>query len=489
MHLPPQLALVLTLGFMGFLFYRELRGPQRVTGALWIPTIWLTIIGSRFVSGWLDIFGFHFGAASMEDGSPLDAAVFGLLIISGLHVLNQRRVSLSEVVRHNRWLTLFLAYCLLAILWSDFPFVALKRWLKVIGHPIMVLVVLTEPDPEEAIIQLLKRCAYVWVPVSILWIKYFPDLGRGFDAYTGAAENNGIAIDKNMLGLDIFILAVFFFWYFLRVRGQEIERERRNELVLISVFGFMIVWLLQMAHSSTSLVSFLIASALMLMLGFNRVNPRFIGGYLIAAVFICAVAQEFFGIYAGILHLLGKNATLTDRTLVWHDLLQMQTNPIFGFGFESFWLGDHLKPLWAKWWWHPNEAHNAYLETYLNLGLVGLFLLLGWFVASYQKARRDLLGNVDWGRFRLGFLVASLFYGWTEAAFRSLDPVYFIFFLIAMDYPKPELSPAVQPVVPENAETGIGMELVPANARNAVAKNEPACHDLSQAPCILQSRA
>ena len=41
----------------------------------------------------------------------------------------------------------------------------------------MALIVLTEPDFEEALTRLMKRCAYVVVPVSILWIKYYPQIG------------------------------------------------------------------------------------------------------------------------------------------------------------------------------------------------------------------------------------------------------------------------------------------------------------------------
>jgi exopolysaccharide production protein ExoQ len=77
-----------------------------------------------------------------------------------------------EIVRNNQWLAIFFVYCFLAIFWSDFPFVAFKRWMKVLGHPIMALIVLTKPDPGEALTRLMKRCAYVIVPVSLLFIKY-----------------------------------------------------------------------------------------------------------------------------------------------------------------------------------------------------------------------------------------------------------------------------------------------------------------------------
>jgi hypothetical protein len=36
----------------------------------------------------------------------------------------------------------------------------------------------------------------------------------------------------------------------------------------------------------------------------------------------------------------------------------------------------------------------------------------------------------------LGFLVAVILYNWTEAAFRTLSPLWFVFYLIATDYPR-----------------------------------------------------
>src|SRR5205823_9240091 len=105
---------------------------------------------------WLSLGGFVRGA-SVEEGNPLDAFIYFILIAAGFCVLNRRQVSLSKVVRNNGWLIAFLLYCFIAILWSDFPFIAFKRWIKIIGHPIMALILLTDPDPEEAIVRLMKR--------------------------------------------------------------------------------------------------------------------------------------------------------------------------------------------------------------------------------------------------------------------------------------------------------------------------------------------
>ncbi len=184
----PFLASWLTVAFIVFLFRRDIRQKPNVSGALWLPLIWLVIACSRGLSQWLDFFGLPVGGAvSVEEGSPLDAWFFFFMIVVGVYVLSQRQVRLSEIVRNNQWLTIFLLFCLVSIIWSDFPFVAFKRWIKILGHPIMALIILTEPNPEEALIRLMKRCAYVVVPVSIFWIKYYPELGRGYDPWTGEA--------------------------------------------------------------------------------------------------------------------------------------------------------------------------------------------------------------------------------------------------------------------------------------------------------------
>jgi exopolysaccharide production protein ExoQ len=440
MHTPPPVAALLTIGFIVFLFLRDSRQKHNVTGGLWLPLVWMLIICSRQPSEWLNTFGFNSGAVTLEEGSPFDACIYFSLILAGAYVLSKRHVQLSEIIRNNQWLTIFFVYCFLAIFWSDFPFVAFKRWIKVLGHPIMALIVLTEAHPVEAVTTLLKRCAYVILPVSILFIKYYPEYGRAFDVWSGAALNTGITTNKNALGGDCLILGLFFFWQLLQTWASERGRTRRNELLLTGGFLLMSWWLLSKAHSSTSQVSLFVGMLIVLILGLRIVDKTFIGTYLIIGALVLAAGEWAFGIYANAIQLLGKDPTLTDRTLLWADLLKVEINPLFGAGFESFWLGERFREFAASRWWAPNQAHNGYLETYLNLGLVGLFLLLALLIATFRKGRRELFRNFEFGRFRLGFLLAVIAYNWTEAAFKNISPIWFVFCLIALDYPQREFA-------------------------------------------------
>jgi O-antigen ligase len=435
--MPPILASFLTVLFIGYLFRRDFRERPNVTGALWLPFFWVMINGGRFVSEWLAMCGLNLGGNSVEEGSPVDALVFFVLIAAGVRILYQRRVSVAKFVRHNRWVSIYLGYCLLsAVFWSDFPFVAFKRWIKLFGQPVMVLILLTEPDPLESLTRLLKRCAYVFIPVSILFIKYYPQWGRAFDAWSGLPTNAGITTNKNALGCDCFILGFFFIWHFLRVWRLEKGKPRRNELVLCLGFFVMIGWLLYMAHSSTSLGVLVLAVAALGFLGLKFLNLRQLDVYLVMLVAACILGQFFFGIYDFAIQALGRDSTLTDRTYIWQILLHWNINPILGAGFESFWLGDRQVKFAELFRGIPiNEAHNGYLETYIQLGLLGLFITLALILATYAKARRELFENFDLGRFRLAYLAGFLFFNWTEAGFRTHCFPFFMFFLAAIDYP------------------------------------------------------
>jgi O-antigen ligase len=361
--------------------------------------------------------------------------VFAILIVSAARVVYRRRVRIANFVSNNQWLTVFFVYCFLAILWSDFPFVAFKRWTKILGHPLMVLVLMTEPNFEEAFICLFKRCAYVLIPGSVLCIKYYLEIGRGYDPWSGAPFNMGLTTNKNELGYVCLILGLFLFWDLLKTWRMKAGMARRNELLLILSLLSLNSWLLWMAHSSTSLVSLLVGVLVVAFLGLKSINRQRVGTYTLIAATLFMVCELGFGLSGEVIKLLGKDPTLTDRTKIWHDVLQIPINPVLGAGFESFWLGERRERMWAKWDWQPNQAHNGYLETYLNLGLIGLFILVALILATFWKSRRELLNNFEFGRFRLGFLAAVVVYNWTEASFKALSFMWFVFFIIAIDYP------------------------------------------------------
>ena len=448
LHLPPWLALFLTLAFIVFLFRRDIRERPNVSGALWLPLIWLVFTCSRPFSEWLRLFGLPVsGGASNEEGSPVDAAFIYAMATAGLLVLINRQVSLSEVLRRNGWLVAFIAYCFISVVWSDYPFITFKRVTKIFNHPIMALIVFTEPDFNEALTRLMKRCAYVVVPVSILWIRYYPQLATSYDDWSGLQMIAGISVGKNGLGADCLILGFFFFWHLLQTWRTERNTQRRNELWLIAGFLIGILYLLRLSHSATAAICLFLAILIVVVVGIRPKIKDFIGTYTLAALVLLAAAQLAFGISGLLSESLGRGSTLTGRTDLWAHCLEFQASPILGYGFESFWFPERRDKIAAYYHnWKPGGSHNSYLDAYLDLGLIGLSILIGLFIATFCKIRLELFRNFEWGRYRLAFFVAVALRGWTESSFTTGSALWFVFHIIAIDYPVAHFT-TVQPSV------------------------------------------
>jgi exopolysaccharide production protein ExoQ len=144
---------------------------------------------------------------------------------------------------------------------------------------------------------------------------------------------------------------------------------------------------------------------------------------------------------------LGRGSGLTGRTDLWAHCLELQSNPILGAGFESFWIEEKREQIAAFYHnWKPGGAHNGYLDTYLDLGLIGLSILIGLLIATFWKIRLELFRDFEWGRYRLGFLSAVVLRAWTEGTFGTGSALWFVFYIIAMDYPLTHLT-TVQPSV------------------------------------------
>ena len=402
------------------------------------------ILGSRPVSDWLSLSPPFQSPDDLLEGSPIDRAGFLLLAVAGLLVLWRRRISWSKVFRHNVWLTLFFLYCGVSILWSDFPFVASKRWIKALGDPMMALIVLTEREPVKAIETLIRRCAYVLIPLSILFIKYYPHLGRTYDEWGGATVYTGVTTYKNILGLLCMVFGLFFICRLCLEWTRKHEFNKRTDLIFTILLLSMNQWLLWTADSKTPLLSLMLGILVVAGLGYPNVRQH-VGGYIVASIVVFAVIQLSFNVTENLILGAGRDTTLTGRTELWPVLLNMVVNPWIGHGFESFWLGERLKTLWAAYYFKPNEAHNGYIDIYLNLGWVGLFFIVGLIFSCYRKIRKSLMlssdpgrtETIDFGGFGLGYLAAFVIYNVTEAGFRSLSFVFLTFLIIAIDYPQP----------------------------------------------------
>lgn len=437
------LATAVCLAFIAYLFWMDHEEDRYASRALWIPLIWMFLAGSRYLSFWLDPGVSRKSVETILDGSPLDAAFFILLIAAGTAVIIRRRVNWIALLAENPWIWLYFVFGLLSILWSDYPFVSFKRWVKATGNVVMVLVVLTDKNPYQAIGYILRRLTILFLPLSILFIKYYPEFGRGY-TWSGKVMFSGVATQKNGLGQICLISSVYFCWMLLIDRWKA-DRERGALFWIVTgVCISMIAWLLYLSESATSLMCIIVAAVLFILSrtpGFDEKPERFLLTMLVIVVLL-GVLEEALDLSETIIAQLGRTPTLTTRVPMWAGLLKMAEDPLLGVGYESFWLGGRLKLLWAT-YGQLIQAHNGYLEVYLNLGLIGLGIVLFSMLSGLLKIRRYFHVDYSAATLRLCFLVVVMLYNWTEATFYGLNNMWILFMLACMDPP---------PVLPDDEE-------------------------------------
>jgi O-antigen ligase len=327
------------------------------------------------------------------------------------------------VLQGNGPILLFYSYAAITVLWSDLPYVTLKHWTKGVEDLMMVLIVLTDRDPVTAVKRLLTRAGFVLIPLSPLLSMYYPSLGRRMTK-GWMVEYIGVATQKNQLGMTCMIIGLGSLWCFLKAYRDRKRAGRSRHLLAHGAMLGIVAWLLQMCHSLTASVCLVLAGAVMVLVGRHPrgVKPARVHLFVAAVVFIALFPL----LYARTLvELLGRDTTFSGRTEIWDVVPGLVRNPWVGAGYETFLVGPRLVELQGTFGDTFQEAHNGYLEVYLNLGWIGVSLFALLVITGYQKVVAALRRDPAVGSLGLAFFVAVLIYGMTEAPFRMLTPTWF----------------------------------------------------------------
>lgn len=433
--MPKQLALFICVIFILWLFSRDRKFRPMTSWALWVVFLWLIIIGSRPVSLWFNL-GVTLDSVDVYlEGSPLDRNVFILLIVTGLVVLFRREVNWSVIFYTNRWLFLFVAYCGISFIWSDYPLVSLKRWIKDIGNIVMILIIFTETDIVQATKAIFSRYTSLVIPLSVVFNKYFPEFGRHYNRWSGEPYYSGITTTKNSLGILFVFCGLYLGWELIEMRTPNEGETDKTDLFGRVVLSTMLLWQLFIAQSATAIVSLMIGIGILVFMRmpFFKRQVEYLGMYSLGVILLIIFYYSFF--LKTVTEVLGRDDTLTGRTFLWADVLSVPINPLIGTGFKSFWLGPRLHRLSELYYWQPVQAHNGYLETYLNLGWIGVCLLIGMIISTGIKLKKELILGSNYGILLFSFLVVAIFHNVTEASFNALSLTWFILLTAALYYP------------------------------------------------------
>jgi exopolysaccharide production protein ExoQ len=112
-------------------------------------------------------------------------------------------------------------------------------------------------------------------------------------------------------------------------------------------------------------------------------------------------------------------------------VIQIAPNPIGGAGFETFWLAPQVEEFYAMYGGisRTTEAHNGYIEVYLNLGLIGVGLVALILGPGYRKAVTAFRRDSGVGALLVAYVVAAVAFNIGEAGFRMMSVSWFFLLL------------------------------------------------------------
>lgn len=434
--MPQYLALLICISLILYLFWIDRKNNEGFSSAIWIPFFWLFFSQTRNVAQWLSLGPPNLSSASeaMVAGNPLNSVIYQILMISGLIVLLKREIDWRAIFKNNGAIWLYFIFGALSFFWSDYPFVSAKRWIKVLGVIVMVLIVVTETRPYMAIGVIIKRLSFVLLPLSVLFIRYFPELGRAY--HMGLPMYTGVCSTKNSLGVLCLIVGIYYSWNLILGRRDKNQTGQKLDFFIYAIILPITAWLFYMANSATSLVCLIAALCIFLIarLPVFINSPQKIMVFGIAGIIIFIAMDWALNLQDTIIAMLGRRPDLTDRVYLWEKYLSLVIHPIIGYGYEIFYTTVLMQNKIREY----IPAHNGYLEMYLHLGVIGVLFVVGWIVSGLFKVWNYLVFDYTTAIFRLALIVVVVLYSWTEVVFSGTNTLWMLLFIAVFSVPRAE---------------------------------------------------
>ncbi len=394
----------------------ELDAPSTTRPLLWLLIV---LLGSIFFAAghqWNVSLSETFSAAADEagqtvaGGDTMRRVAFSAIALIGLCLLVCKAPGSMKV---QSWLgTLVIAYlswCLLSIVWAVHPSLTITRLAVLIFCCLGALGVARQLSAREiCLLAVAVTAAYVTIgvctEVALCTFRPFSTDYR----FAGTLHPNAQGVVCAVLCLGSFCLAV--------------ERpHRRVWFIALFVAGLATLFL---TRSRTSFAAVLAAMLALSALRGSWRTRAIIGVALPWVLCACVLVILLFSIPVGEkltgAVLMGRQDeafSLSGRMPLWAELMPyVRDSLMLGHGYDSFWTSKNVQDISSIFDWTIPDAHSAYLDMVLGVGLIGvvlgLLVLAGgvWMSAVRYKAT----GNVGYE-----FIFSLLVYGMLASLLES----------------------------------------------------------------------
>jgi exopolysaccharide production protein ExoQ len=330
---------------------------------------------------------------------------------------------LPSVFAVSQQVKLLVALPLLALLssaWSQDPHQTMVSGSILLVFTIFALYVGSSFEARGQF-ELLMLMAGIALPLSIALALFLPDLGAPGHLWRGIFSHK-----QNCAAVATLLLVTALHW---QASGtcQRIFRVSCAAMccVMIVMSQSRIGWAL-------ALVALCLSASLWLLQKLRAADALF--ATLLVAAVLSVVAYVVYSNAAVLLPAVGKDSTLSQRTIIWAGAwTTIAQNPLLGYGYGAFWTGLQGASLnlvliadWAL-----QQAQDGYLDLWLQVGVGGVILTALITAQAVWNGIRCFRGSGQdsYVRWCLVVIACALIWNIGESSLGMIHLVWFIFLL------------------------------------------------------------
>ncbi len=358
----------------------------------------------------------------MQGDTVMQALWLGVYAVTCI-ILMPRLRQVLQLVWHHRLLWCLVGLAFISMAWSEAPQITLRRSVALLGTTLLGIYLATRYTRQE----LLKLLAGTFGLIAIL-SSAFALLLPWYGLQNGTNDYlwRGIYENKNYLGAMMSMAIIIWLINYTSSPGFRL---------VAACFTCISALLLILSNSVTALLVLLLVLVILFMcIVYSRYTicrPLFVVSILVIGGLVSWMAYSH---WYDLLTILGRNTTLSGRTVLWQLVWdRIQQHPLLGYGYSAFWLGwdSQSAGVWKVLHWNPPNAHNGYLDLWLELGLVGVILFALSLLTNLRKAIVLALEGNDTAVI-LPFLmfVFIALYNSTESAIMVRNSIFWVLYVV-----------------------------------------------------------
>jgi exopolysaccharide production protein ExoQ len=135
-----------------------------------------------------------------------------------------------------------------------------------------------------------------------------------------------------------------------------------------------------------------------------------------------------------LLDILGKDASMSGRVPLWTSaFVSALKRPLLGYGYAAFWTGLQGESLniFLSTHFLIYQAQNGLLEVWLEIGLVGVVLVIATFISALRNAVTCFrFGDPEAARWYVGMVVLTVVYNIDETCFATAHSLSWLLYIV-----------------------------------------------------------